>query len=320
MGGPRIFFKRDDLTGFPLAGNKTRMLEFSLAKALEEKVEIILMSASIQSNYTRQLAFACNKLGLETFLFLFNPKGEKDYSIQGNLFLDLLSGAHVKIIKSDLLHITKCCEKLKEELSIKTGKKIHIMRSTEEDLALEAIGYTNCGLELYKQLNELQIPADYLYVSSADTTQAGLVVANKYIDAGWKIVGVNATGTIIDAKSNITKISNNIFKILGLKTNIRVEEIVNFSEYAGEGYGLMSPEGKKAIEIVAKTESIILDPVYSGKAMACLIDHINKGKFSKKENVVFIHTGGFSAIYAFSDEFDYSNNLIIDDKKDFFPY
>ena len=308
LNNARILFKRDDLTGLPLSGNKTRMFEFSLVKALEEKADIVLAGASTQSNYCRQLAYAANKLGLETRLVLFTIRGNKDYEIQGNLFLDLLAGARVKIIKSDLSKLRDSLKKAKEEIEKEEGKKVFLMRSSDYYVALEGIAYTNCGLELYRQLKELNIKNCYVFLCSSDTTQAGLIVANKYLEAGWKIVG--ASPMVVEegnAKERIFKIASNISEILKLGINIDEEDVVNTSKHVGPRYGLMTEEGKKAIEVVARTESIILDPVYSSKGMACLFDYANQGKLNNKDVAVFIHTGGFPSIFAYSDEFNFEN-------------
>jgi len=317
LDGPNIYFKRDDLTGLPLAGNKTRMFEFSLAKVLNEKIDIVLSGASVQSNYCRQLVFACNKIGLKVFLVLLNLRGKKDHEIQGNLFLDLLGGSNVRIIKSNLKDLRKCLEKVKNELETKYNKKVHLMRGTDEDIALEGIGYVNCGLELYKQLLEKKLSINYIYACSSDTTQAGMLVANKYLGAGWKIVGITPSDKDMDTRSKIKSIANNISAMLKLGIEIKDEEVNNLSDYVGERYGISSKGSIEAIELIAKSESIVLDPIYTGKGMAGLLDHIKKGKFKKSENIIFLNTGGFPSIFAFSDEFDFSDRLTVCDEEYF---
>lgn len=299
LSGPRILIKRDDLTGLPLSGNKTRMFEFSLAQALEQGADTVVMSSSVQSNYCRQLAFACRKLGLEVHLVLRRVRGDRDLDIQGNLFLDLLAGAKVEIVDAEDADQPQLVRAKAQELSQK-GHKVYEARGTEHDEALEALAYVNCALELAEQLEEKQINANYLFVSANDTTQAGLCAGARYFGADWQIIGINPSKD--NSTLTIARIANEIGTLLGLDISISPEEIVNTNNYAGEGYGKMTRVAFEAIELLARTEAILLDPVYTGKAMAGLVCLIQEGKIRRDETVVFVHTGGFPTLFAYRDE------------------
>jgi len=301
LGGPRIFFKRDDLTGMPLSGNKTRMFEFSLAKAIEEGAEVVVQSNAVQSNYSRQLAVACAKLGLEAHLVLRKARGDKELSVQGNLLLDLLAGAKVELVDADVSEQRRLKMKKADELR-KAGRKVYVARGTDRDTAVEAVAYVECALELYEQLEKLEIESDYLFLSAHDTTQAGLLVGTKYLGINTQIVGTNMFNH--DSVPLIAKVVNDIIELLGLDLTIRSDEVINTTDYVGEGYGIPTPEGLEAIKLVARTEGICLDPVYTGKAMAGLIDYVRQGKVKENQTVVFLHTGGFPSLFAYNEELE----------------
>jgi len=306
LKGPHIYFKRDDLTGLALGGNKTRMFEFILGHVLQTGADSVVAGAATQSNYCRQLTAACNKLGLKTYLVLRKVRGDKDLQIQGNLLLDLLAGADVKIIEAknpaEQIHII---EEVAEDLRAK-GHHPYIARmANTTDVGLDAVAYVNCIVELIEQLKKNNINPDYLYVSSADTTQAGLVLGAKFLELDLNIVGIDPLGKTWggEVPSMVARIANMAAKHLGLDIHIEPSHVISDNRYVGEGYGLPTSEGKEAIKLVAETEGIFLDPVYSGKAMAGLIDHIQKGKIKKDKKVIFLHTGGFPALFAYADEF-----------------
>jgi len=309
LGGPRIFFKRDDLTGLALGGNMTRMFEFTLGEALQKGVTTIVAGAGVQSNYCRQLAAACSKLGLGLHLILRRTLGEVNIELQGNLLLDLMFNAEVEIIEADVLEQKRVIEDVAKRLA-KEGHQVYMGRKSDlADLGLEAVGYVNCALELCNQLEEQDLEINRLFVSSSTTTQAGLVLGAKYLNSDFQIVGVNPVDWIEDVPSEIARIANEAAMRLGVNLSVNPSEIVNLGEYVGEGYGKLTSEGVEAIKLVARTEGILLDPVYSGKAMAALIDRIHKKEFKSDETVLFLHTGGFPALFAYNKDFNLDEKL-----------
>lgn len=307
LGGYQIYIKRDDLTGLGAGGNKARMLEFTMAKALKEGADCVIGTASVQSNYCRQLAAAAAKLGIDAYLVLRNIRGYKDYEIQGNYYLDILLDAKIQIIEpQNWTEHKNFIYQLKEKL-VSEGRKPFIMRAVNvEDTWLDSLGYANCYLELMEQFDEADIEVSNLFVTSSDTTQAGLLFAQKYIGKSINIVGIrpslNDGSSPHTGKQGVYDIICRMAKETGLKIDITVDEINLFGEYVGKRYGVTSSEGIKAIKLVSRTEGIFLDPVYSGKGFSGFLDFIKKGRIKKSELSVFIHTGGFPSLFAFRDD------------------
>jgi D-cysteine desulfhydrase family pyridoxal phosphate-dependent enzyme len=304
LGGPRIFIKRDDLTGLAFGGNKTRMFEFLLAKAKEEGADTVIGGAGVQSNYCRQITAACNSLGFETHLILRRIRGEKDNTIQGNLLLDLLAGAHVHIINATEEEQRKAMYDLAEELKRK-GKKPFVARmASERDLTPDVIAYVNCFCEIQEQCNELGIKPGRLYVSSYDSTQAGLEVGRVMLNNPMRIIGIAPAVWGTGATELITRYANQAARALDVPVEINLENIYNTTEYVGKGYGIPTPGCIEMIKLMARTEGIFLDPVYTSKAMSALFDHIKKGEVKSEDVVLFLHTGGTPALFAYADELD----------------
>jgi D-cysteine desulfhydrase family pyridoxal phosphate-dependent enzyme len=310
LGGPRIFFKRDDLTGLALGGNKTRMFEFTLGEALQRGATTVVAGAAVQSNYCRQLAAACSKLGLGLHLVLRKTPGEGDPEIQGNLLLDLLFGAKIEIIEADVMEQEKVINRVAEKLTGK-GHRVYMGRkSSLADLGLEAVGYVNCALELYDQLLERNLQINSLFTSSSTTTQAGLLLGARYLKCDFQIVGVSPVDWIEDIPSEIARIANDAATRLRVDLTVSPSEIINLGGYVGEGYGRLTPEALEAIKLVARTEGVLLDPVYTGKAMAALIDRIRGKEIGSNETVVFLHTGGFPALFAYNKDLSLEGEFV----------
>lgn len=306
LGGPRILFKREDATGLALGGNKTRMFELVLAEATEAGCEAVVASSAVQSNYLRQLAAACARLGLECHLILKRVRGDRDNEVQGGLLLDLLLGAKVRLFDGDWEALALEAEEEAERLRHQ-GKNVYLARSANtSDLGLYAVAYCEVLVELIHQLEERDTAADRLWIASSDTTQAGLALANKFLGSPWRISGVSPFGDAIDTQTAMSEIANDAADVLGLDTVVEPHEIENFLQYAGAGYGMATPQANSALELVARSEGTLLDPVYTAKAMAGLIDKIEAGEISESETVVFVHTGGTPAVFAYPDELELS--------------
>ena len=303
LKGPSIYFKRDDLTGMPLSGNKTRMFEFVLGHALESGADAVVSTGAVQSNYCRQLAVAGSKLGLDVYLVLGKVRGEIDLQPQGNFLLELLAGAHVEIFESNnSAEQTDRREEIQKDL-LASGRHPFL---TQKHIGLHVLAYVNCMIELCEQLESMNIKPDYLYVASNGCTQAGLVLGGKYLGVDFPIVGINPYDTVgkKDASVGIAEAANTAAKILDLDIQVKPSDAVSYSNYVGRGYGQVTQEGIEAIKFVAEKEGVILEPVYTAKAMAALIDHIRREKVKAGEKVVFLHTGGFPSLFAYSNEFE----------------
>ncbi len=304
LGGPRIFIKREDCSGLAIGGNKVRQLSFTIGEAVHQGADTIVHGAASQSNHCRQAAAACAKLGLKCYLRL--ARDHKSI-VQGNLLLDHLAGADVEIVDvpfGDELEEYKMnfAEKLKAD-----GLKPYVVtfpRST----ALAAVAYTWCVAEIHEQQNQIGIEADWIYASSVGGTQAGLVLGTKAL--GLKLKPYASAPILWEGKiDRISDAANSAAEILNLDTRVEDSDILNTDDYIGEAYGYLTPEGISALKTVASTEGIILDPVYTSKAMACLIDHIKQGRLTKNDTVIFLHTGGTPALFAYNEEIFAEQNI-----------
>jgi D-cysteine desulfhydrase family pyridoxal phosphate-dependent enzyme len=301
LGGPPIYIKRDDMTGLAFGGNKTRQLEFLFADILSTGADTIVAGAYTQSNWCRQITAAACRLGLRVALVLLH--GEKGPLVQGNLLLDDLMGADVTVIEIDSM------ERLQPHLEAKAaaleaaGCKPYIVAPFGlEVLARSAVGYVNGVVELDEQLDALGVEARYIYLAAANITPAGLVVGLRALGRQTRVVGIAPIRWQEDRATDIARIANATARLLNLDLGIEPGEIISDDRYIGERYGVVTPEARAAIHLLARTEGMFLDPVYSSKAMAGLIDHIRTGRIGGDDTVVFLHTGGTPALFAYADD------------------
>jgi 1-aminocyclopropane-1-carboxylate deaminase/D-cysteine desulfhydrase-like pyridoxal-dependent ACC family enzyme len=194
------------------------------------------------------------------------------------------------------------------------GRQPYVARAANQaDIGLDAAAYTHCALELHQQLAEQNIKPDYLYVAAADTTQGGLLLGAKALDETYKIVGLNPLGGSAFGGPPATELirhsAQKAAEELGLPVEISPADVISYDDYVGEGYAAPTPAGLEAIRLVASTEGILLDPVYTGKAMAGLIDHIKQGLLKPEDTVIFLHTGGYLALFAYQHYFDFRGRI-----------
>jgi L-cysteate sulfo-lyase len=321
LGGPRIFFKRDDLSGLAMGGNKCRKLEFALGKAKKEGINAVISTASSQSNWCLQLAAAARKVGMKpAFILLRGAHAE----IQGNLLLHNILDSTINILEiGDMRErsgsaVIQAMNDLAEDMRTE-GYSPCIMPtgipSAPSDI-LGSAGWVNAADELITQLEQNHIEAQYVVLANGDGgTQAGLELGSKYLNASYKIIGISILNSNADAKISVMESFHATSKFLNLGTEITADELEITDKYVGAGYGLPTREGMAAIKLVAQTEGIYLDPVYTGKAMAGLIDLIRKGRFKPTETVIFIHTGGIPALFAYHQEMTKYTCLSFNDYK-----
>ncbi len=297
LGGPRILMKREDCSGLAFGGNKVRQLTFTIGDAVAQGADTIVHGAASQSNHCRQAAAACGKLGLNCYLRL--ARDHKSI-LQGNLLLDNLAGVDVEIVDAPFgpeLDVVKyeLAEKLKTQ-----GLKPYVVASPRST-ALAAVAFTWCIAEIAQQQQQLGIDADWIYTCSVGGTQAGLVLGTKTLELKMKPFGI--APIVWEGKlERMRTAANNAAELLELDTRVTDADIQNTDDYIGQAYGYLTPECIEALKLVAKTEGIFLDPVYTAKAMACLIDHIQQGKLGRDDTVIFLHTGGTPALFAYQEE------------------
>lgn len=297
LGGPRILIKREDCSGLALGGNKVRQLTFTIGEAVHQGADTIVHGAASQSNHCRQAAAACARLGLKCYLRL--ARDHKSV-VQGNLLLDHLAGANVEIVDvpfGDELHAVKVA--LAEELKAE-GLNPYVVGGPHAT-ALAAVGFTWCMTEIYQQQKALGVEAEWIYAASAGGTQAGMILGSKALGMKTKPFGV-APLSWENRIERIQQAANAAAAILGLDVIIDDYEVRNTDAFAGQGYGMLTPECTEAIRLVAQSEGIFLDPVYSGKAMAGLIDHVQRGQLTSDDTVIFLHTGGTPQLFVYNEE------------------
>jgi 1-aminocyclopropane-1-carboxylate deaminase/D-cysteine desulfhydrase-like pyridoxal-dependent ACC family enzyme len=301
LDGPPLYIKRDDLTGLAFGGNKTRMLEFSLAEARARAADTIVTGAAIQSNYCRQMAAACAKLGLELHLIL-RPHREIDkQEVQGNHFLQRLFGAKVTVMPDyDMVKHGEAIRAKAQELSA-AGRRVFVPRQAET-VDLDAIAYAEVALEIVRQCRDLKIDPEYLYVAALDTTQAGLVLGFSYTRSPIQVCGVSPFEKKPERVENMARMANQAAQRLSLDIQFSARDFVNDDSYVGERYGIPTPEGIAAVHLLAETEGLLIDPVYTSKAMAKLVEDIRSGALDKQAPVLFLHTGGTPALFAYVRE------------------
>lgn len=297
IGGPRIFFKRDDLISLALGGNKLRKLEFLLGEACNQSADVIITTGPLQSNHARQTAAAAASLGLEAHLVF---QGEEPEEYKANLLMSYLFGARLHFVKATSLDVEIVNERMQEiaeELKAQ-GRNPYIVPiggfSPKGSLA-----YVYAILELLAQAAEAGIDIDYIvHASSTGGTQAGLIAGCKAFNSNIKVLGIRVAYGFEPFEERVSEEANATLRLIEHNDIIiKAEEVWATKDYIGEGYDIPTLGGTEAILLLAKSEGIILDPVYTGKAMAGLIDLCKKGFFKKDEVVVFWHTGGIPGLF-----------------------
>jgi D-cysteine desulfhydrase family pyridoxal phosphate-dependent enzyme len=294
---PHLWAKRDDLTPLALGGNKLRKLEYLLADALAHRADVIVTAGAAQSNHCAQTAAACNRLGLECVLVL---RGPQPAARQGNLVLDALFGARVVYRDMDLETRNEAAQEVVAGLEA-AGRRPYFIPVGGSN-GLGAVGYANAALELAEQARAdgIEVSA-VLCASGSGGTQAGLVLAQQHFGLPLRVIGVSVRADSQSLCRRVASIASEGARLLAGQP-IDAGQVEVLDAYVGPGYGVVSHDGREAIELLARTEGIMLDPVYTGKAMAGLIDQVRQGHFSADDNVVFVHTGGAAAVFAYSRE------------------
>jgi len=229
--------------------------------------------------------------------------------MQGNLLIDALAGAEITIVDATPEEQAKLIKEEVQQLQTQ-GRNPYETGYHDEDLS--AVAYVACALELQDQLDRLEIVPEYLYVASEGATQAGLSLYANYTASPCQVIGINIVDWVPDIPERITKIANAASQRLDLDYKLEKHDVVNYEDaYRGPAYGVPTPECLDAIRLVAETEGILLEPVYTGKAMAGLVDHIRTGRIGKDKTVVFLHTGGVPALFCYADAFQLEGCLSV---------
>ena len=299
LGGPRILMKRDDHTGLAFGGNKTRKLEFLVAEALDQGADVLITGGAAQSNHCRQTVAAAAACGLLCHLVL---GGEAPSSPNGNLLLDMLLGAefHWTGVFRKGEKIPEIAEKLQQD-----GHNPYVVPYGGSN-STGAVGFAKAVEEMSLQLDEMgENVSHVVFASSSGGTQAGLAVGKALCEETFDLVGIQidkgeAGG--VPYNEHLATLADETARRLGMDSAFHDSEFIIRDEFLGEGYGVVGDGERRAIELVARYEGILLDPVYTGRAMAGLIHMIEHGEFEKDAVVLFWHTGGSPALFSYAGE------------------
>ncbi len=303
LGGPNLWIKRDDCTGLASGGNKTRKLEYLMADALQQGADTVITQGATQSNHARQTVAIAAKLGLQSHIILEDRTGYMfdDYKHSGNVFLDHLYGASVSEVPKDT-DMNQAMAGLADRLRA-GGRKPYIIPGGGSN-PIGALGYVTCALELMDQANNMGLAIDQLvHATGSAGTQAGLVVGLYGARSQIPVLGIGVRAAKAPQEDRVFGLACETAELLGVPGSVRREDVIANCDYVGPGYGLPTPGMIEAVTMVARLEGVLLDPVYSGKGMAGLIDLCRKGHFKKGQNVVFLHTGGSVALYGYLHAF-----------------
>lgn len=288
LNGPHLLVKRDDQTGLAFGGNKTRKLEFLVAEAQAAGADTIITAGALQSNHCRQTAAAAARFGFGCILVLV---GEPPAQVSGNLLLDDLLGARIiwtdKNRRDEILQATL-------DSARKQGKKPYLVPYGGSN-STGALGYTFAMEEFVDQ----GIHADWvIFASSSGGTQAGLVLGARLFHFSGKILGISVDEPQRNLQIQVARLASETSERLGPRIEFAADEVLVNADYAAPGYGVLTGAERDAIQLFAKNEGLLLDPVYTGRAAAGLLDLIRKGFFRNNETVLFWHTGGQPALFA----------------------
>lgn len=303
LGGPNLYIKRDDCTGLGSGGNKTRKLEFLMADAVKHGADTIITQGATQSNHARQTVAIAARMGMKCEILLEDRTGSKveNYKKSGNVFLDHLFGARVQEVPGGT-DMNAAMAALADELRSK-GQKPYIIPGGGSN-PIGALGYVTCALEMVHQFNTQDLRVDCItHATGSAGTQAGLVVGLEGTRSQIPVLGIGVRAAKEAQETSVYNLAVKTADLLGVPGSIQRESVMANCDYVGGGYGVPTPGMVEAVTLVARLEGILLDPVYSGKGMAGLIDLCRKGHFKKGENVVFLHTGGAVALYGYMDAF-----------------
>lgn len=298
LAGPRIFIKQDDLTGAGLGGNKVRKLEYVIGRALEEGADTLVVCGGFQSNLARISAAMGSQLGLDVELVLGGVPGESREPL-GNLMLDHLYGATIHFVETDpRWDFGNALNEIERKLKAK-GKKpflVPLGASNTEGMA----SYIAATQELMAQFEEQNINPNYLYVPiGSGGTYCGLTLGEYNLETPYKVRGISVSRSAAYYKEKLPLDMSIAVNQLGLKYCPSGNELFIDDSYIGDSYGRILPAANEAIALLARTEGIILDPIYTGKCFYGLIEHIRSGLVTKEDTVVFLHTGGLPALFSY---------------------
>lgn len=304
LGGPRLWVKRDDCTGLSSGGNKTRKLEYLMADAQAQGADTIITQGATQSNHARQTAAAAAKLGMACHILLEDRTGYNDdsYNLSGNVLMDRLHGATVSK-RGGGTDMNAEMATLAEKL-LQDGRAPYVIPGGGSN-PIGALGYVNCAREIAEQATNIGLKIDaFVHATGSSGTQAGLVTGLAAIRSDIHLLGIGVRAPQEKQEQMVFDLAQRTADYLGTGINIDRAMVRANCDYVGPGYGLPTDGMKEAVKLLARTEGLLFDPVYSGKGLDGLINLVRGGHFGDMENVVFLHTGGSAALFGYPETFD----------------
>jgi D-cysteine desulfhydrase len=301
LGGPELWVKRDDLLGLAAGGNKTRKLEFLVADALAQGADTLITVGAVQSNHCRLTLAAAVKEGLKCQLVLEQrvPGSYREDASGNNFLYQLLGVERIQVVDAGT-DLAAAMQGLADELAAQ-GRKAYVIPGGGSN-ALGALGYVACAEEIMDQSFELGVAFDRMVASSGSGgTHAGLLAGLHGVNANLPLTGVSVRAAKAPQEEKIHGLAQATADLLGVKSPVPRELVEVVDDYVGPGYSLPTASMVEAVQLFARHEGILLDPVYTGKTAAGLIGLIRAGRFAPNERVLFLHTGGAPALYAYED-------------------
>ena len=298
VGGPDFWVKREDLTGVAMGGNKIREFEYQIAQAVERGCDVLLHAAAAQSNQSRQTGAVAAKLGLKAVMV-----GRRDAHAtdQGNLLLTRLFGAEVHLPEVEEQSAAVAAKI--EELAMAGHKPFN---TSSDARVFRAVAYVDGALELVAQCADAGIEPDAIYLCSGAYTHVGLVVALRALGIDWRVVGISPSPRDdVAAAEGHADLAAECAGVLGLELALAAGDFESYAGFVGPDYGVVTDESRAALELLAQQEGLLLDPSYTSKAMAGLLSHVRDGWWQKGQTLIFLHTGGTPALFAYAEDLGY---------------
>lgn len=299
LGGPRIWVKRDDQTGLAMGGNKVRKLEYLLAEARAQDADVVLTTGATQSNHCRQTAAAAARLGLDCELVIEHrfPDWSDGYRNGGNFQLDLLLGATVHEVDKGT-DTAAAMERRADELRA-AGRTPYVVPLGGSSV-VGALGYRTAAVEILRQADERGLALrEIVHATASGGTQAGLIAGLAIKRSEVPLLGISAGAPEHHLGPIVRELAEGVFDHIGIERLLGPHAVVIDDSHVGEAYGIPTEAMHEAVTLCARLEGLLLDPVYSGKAMSGLIHHVRAGRYTADDDVVFIHTGGTPALFAY---------------------
>ena len=304
LGGPEIWIKRDDCTVVATGGNKVRKLEWLIGEARAQGATHIVTQGAVQSNHVRQTAAVARKFGMTCTALLEHriETNDRDYLTSGNVFLDKLFDCKIEY-RPGGTDMNAEAEAFGAALRV-NGEKVYVIPGGGSN-KVGALGYVSCAQELVRQADEMGLRIDLMVTATGSAgTHAGLVVGFEGENAGIPVLGIGVRLPRDRQEENVFRLAEATADYVGVRGGIPRSAVVANCDYVGAGYGIPTEGMGEAVQMMARLEGILLDPVYSGKAMAGMIDLIRRGDIGKNQTVVFLHTGGAVGLYGYNTFFE----------------